>query len=253
MAIACGVESMTRVADGVATPAAGSGPFSPDFMAACDGQLDDAVRGGADPGRAVQDQPRGHGRVRGRVAPTGPRALVERARSRPSSCRSRSRTRTARDRRDARARRGHPARRRRWRSLAALPSAAKWDPTLAPDITAGNSSQMSDGAAAMLIADRPRRRGSSDCRSRAVFRHMVGGRRRRRAGAVGAEPGHPQAARAHGHDHRRLRRDRVQRGVRRHRAACGPASSCPTVTWRASTRVAAPSPSVIRSARPVCA
>jgi acetyl-CoA acyltransferase len=39
-------------------------------------------------------------------------------------------------------------------TLAALGPAAKWDPDLAPDITPGNSSQMSDGAAAMLIADR---------------------------------------------------------------------------------------------------
>jgi acetyl-CoA acetyltransferase family protein len=37
--------------------------------------------------------------------------------------------------------------------LAALPSAQNWDDG-APDITAGNSSQTSDGAAAMLIADR---------------------------------------------------------------------------------------------------
>ncbi|TML39034.1 MAG: thiolase family protein [Actinobacteria bacterium] len=39
-------------------------------------------------------------------------------------------------------------------TLGALPSAASWDPDLAPDITAGNSSQTSDGAAAILIADR---------------------------------------------------------------------------------------------------
>ncbi|CAB5067806.1 MAG: acetyl-CoA C-acyltransferase [Actinobacteria bacterium] len=38
--------------------------------------------------------------------------------------------------------------------LAGLGSAAKWDPSLAPDITAGNASQTSDGAAAMLIAER---------------------------------------------------------------------------------------------------
>ncbi len=38
--------------------------------------------------------------------------------------------------------------------LAGLGSAAKWDPSIAPDITAGNSSQTSDGAAAMLIAER---------------------------------------------------------------------------------------------------
>ena len=39
-------------------------------------------------------------------------------------------------------------------TLAALGPAAKWDPDLAPDITPGNSSQMSDGASAMLVADR---------------------------------------------------------------------------------------------------
>jgi len=38
--------------------------------------------------------------------------------------------------------------------LAALPSAMSWAPEEAPDITAGNSSQMNDAAAAMLIADR---------------------------------------------------------------------------------------------------
>jgi acetyl-CoA acyltransferase len=38
--------------------------------------------------------------------------------------------------------------------LASLPPAQKWDPDTAPDITAGNSSQTTDGAAAMLIAER---------------------------------------------------------------------------------------------------
>jgi acetyl-CoA acyltransferase len=37
--------------------------------------------------------------------------------------------------------------------LAGLPSAASWDASVAPAITAGNASQTSDGAAAMLIAD----------------------------------------------------------------------------------------------------
>jgi acetyl-CoA acyltransferase len=56
--------------------------------------------------------------------------------------------------------------------LGALQSAASWDPSLAPDITAGNSSQMSDGAAAMLVADRE----TADRLGlpvRAVFRHMT--------------------------------------------------------------------------------
>ena len=39
-------------------------------------------------------------------------------------------------------------------ALAALPPAQSWEPDTAPDITAGNSSQMTDGAAAMLIASR---------------------------------------------------------------------------------------------------
>ncbi len=39
-------------------------------------------------------------------------------------------------------------------SLGALAPAQSWEPDTAPDITAGNSSQMNDGAAAMLICDR---------------------------------------------------------------------------------------------------
>ena len=61
-------------------------------------------------------------------------------------------------------------------ALAALPSAASWDPALAPDITAGNASQMSDGAAAMLIADRRRRRGAGlagACRRSATWSSVV--------------------------------------------------------------------------------
>jgi acetyl-CoA acyltransferase len=38
--------------------------------------------------------------------------------------------------------------------LASLPPAQNWEPDTAPDITAGNSSQTTDGAAAMLIAER---------------------------------------------------------------------------------------------------
>ena len=59
--------------------------------------------------------------------------------------------------------------------LAGLGSAATWDPSIAPDITAGNSSQTSDGAAAMLIAERSvaERLGLP---VRAAFRHFaVGG------------------------------------------------------------------------------
>jgi acetyl-CoA acyltransferase len=59
--------------------------------------------------------------------------------------------------------------------LAGLGSAAKWDPGIAPDITAGNASQTSDGAAAMLIAERSVAE-SMGLPIRAVFRHFaVGG------------------------------------------------------------------------------
>ncbi len=60
-------------------------------------------------------------------------------------------------------------------TLAALGSAAKWDPSIAPDITAGNASQTSDGAAAMLIAERSFAEALG-LPIRAVFRHFaVGG------------------------------------------------------------------------------
>jgi len=39
-------------------------------------------------------------------------------------------------------------------TLAGLPPAQSWEPETAPDITAGNSSQMTDGASAILIAER---------------------------------------------------------------------------------------------------
>jgi acetyl-CoA acyltransferase len=59
--------------------------------------------------------------------------------------------------------------------LAGLQSAAKWDPSIAPDITAGNSSQTSDGAAAMLVADRSVAEALG-LPIRAAFRHFaVGG------------------------------------------------------------------------------
>jgi acetyl-CoA acetyltransferase family protein len=57
-------------------------------------------------------------------------------------------------------------------TLAGLPSAASWDPEIAPDITAGNASQTSDGAAAMLIAER----GLAEALGlpvRAAFRHFT--------------------------------------------------------------------------------
>jgi len=59
-------------------------------------------------------------------------------------------------------------------AMAALPPAQSWEPETAPDITAGNSSQMTDGAAAMIVADRAtaERLGLP---ARARFAHMAVG------------------------------------------------------------------------------
>jgi len=57
--------------------------------------------------------------------------------------------------------------------MAALPS-AHFQPELAPDITAGNSSQTNDGAAAMLIAS-PETASRLGLTPRAAFRHFAVG------------------------------------------------------------------------------
>ena len=153
IAIACGVESMTR-SPMASNASGGLGPFSPGFMAACDGQLKTqfevaqilAEKFGIDRvtmddfaleshRRAAASTDAGGVRRRGRAGADQGRVEAPR----PASCSPPTRASAA------------TPRSRSWPSLG---SAASWDPTLAPDITAGNSSQMSDGAAAMLIAER---------------------------------------------------------------------------------------------------
>jgi acetyl-CoA acyltransferase len=141
LAIACGVESMTR-SPMASNASGGLGPFSPGFMAACDGQLKtqfevaqilaekfgvsreqmDAFALESHRRAAATTDTGGFG---GEIVPVGDLTADEGIR------------------RDT-----------TLEKLAGLGSAASWDPALAPDITAGNSSQMSDGAAAMLIAER---------------------------------------------------------------------------------------------------
>ncbi len=152
LGIACGTESMTR-APMASNARGGIGPFSPDFLAACDGQLKtqfevaqilaEEFKIGRDEmdafaleshRRAAAASDDGH--FAREIVPvpikaedgtlTGGVFSVDEGIRRDTSL----------------------------EKLAALPSAASWDPALAPDITPGNSSQMSDGAAAMLIADR---------------------------------------------------------------------------------------------------
>ena len=80
--------------------------------------------------------------------------------------------------------------------LGGLPPAWESDDQPAPDITAGNSSQMTDGAAAMLIADADfaERHGLP---VRARFAPLRGRGRGPGARALGAGAGHVQADGAH--------------------------------------------------------
>jgi acetyl-CoA acyltransferase len=170
LVVACGVESMTRApmasnamskpvtitpkggGDEDAYAVGGTGPFSPDFLAACNGQLmtqfevAQILAGKFGITREEMDAfaERSHQRAAAATAdghfarevlptpikapdgtPTG-EVLTTDEGIRPDTTAER---------------------------LAQLPSAASWDPDLAPDITAGNASQVSDGAAAMLLAD----------------------------------------------------------------------------------------------------
>ena len=131
------------------TPRGGAGPFSPRLpRRQIDGQLMAQFRGGADPGRREAASPAR------RWTPSRAESISGRRRhwdERPFQAGDgagpdQGRRRSA-DRRRARRRRGHPTRRRRAAALAGLrPAQPSGNPIPAPDITAGNSSQMSDGA-----------------------------------------------------------------------------------------------------------
>ena len=152
LVIACGAEVMSRVP--LASNArGGTGPFPPSFMEAVDGQALDPVPGQPGPGRPLRDHAPGDGCLRARVPPAGRRELGQRALRAGSDPGADQGGGRQPDGRVPPLRRGHPA------LLddrgARRPAAAQnWEPDTAPDITAGNSSQTTDGAAAMLIADR---------------------------------------------------------------------------------------------------
>jgi acetyl-CoA acetyltransferase family protein len=172
LAIACGVESMTRVPMG-SNASGGKGPFSTDFLDACDGQLKaqfevaqiladrfDISREDMD-AFALESHRRAADSVdTGHFAKEVVPVPIKDEDGRETGALLES---------DEGIRRGGTM-----ESMAALGSASSWDPSLAPNITAGNASQMSDGAAAMLIADR----ATADALGlpvRAVIRHMVVG------------------------------------------------------------------------------
>ena len=152
IAIACGVESMTR-APMASNASGGMGPFSPGFMAACDGQLMtqfEVAQILAGKWGITREQMDAFALESHRRAGETTDAGGFDAELVPVPLRDGEGVETG-DllRADEGIRRDTSL-----DKLASLGSAASWDPALAPDITAGNSSQMSDGAAAMLIADR---------------------------------------------------------------------------------------------------
>lgn len=152
LAIACGVESMTR-APMASNAAGGQGPFSSSFLTACDGQLmtqfevaqilatKEGISREEMDGYSVESHRRAHeswenDHFRAETVPVPIKDDDGRATDAVLDRDEGIRPDASTD------------------VLAGLGTAAKWDPDLAPDITPGNSSQMSDGAAAMLIADR---------------------------------------------------------------------------------------------------
>lgn len=152
IAIACGVESMTR-SPMAANASGGTGPFSPAFLEACDNQLMlqfevaqiladrfGVTREAMDElaveshRRAQENTDNGHFANEIIPVPIRDEEGVETGEVLTTDEGIRPGTTLE--------------------ILAGLEPAAKWDPDLAPAITPGNSSQMSDGAAAMLIASR---------------------------------------------------------------------------------------------------
>jgi acetyl-CoA acyltransferase len=170
LAIACGVESMTR-APMASNAKGGTGPFSPAFLRAVDGQLKtqfEVAQLLAERWKITREDMDAFALESHRRAATSTedghfsRELV----TVPVRDDAGEPTGVVLDR-DEGIRRDTTL-----EALAALPSAAGWDPSLAPDITAGNASQVSDGAAALLVADRATAEALG-LRPRARFVHLT--------------------------------------------------------------------------------
>ena len=150
--IACGVEVMSRVP--LASNArGGTGPFPPSFVKAVDGRLWTQFRVSQVLADRYGDHAAGDGCLRARshrrAAASWDDGHFEReAVAVPIKAEDGSLTGEFL-RSDEGIRRSSTL-----EALAVLPPAQNWEPDTAPDITAGNSSQTTDGAAAMLIADR---------------------------------------------------------------------------------------------------
>jgi acetyl-CoA acetyltransferase family protein len=171
LVIACGVESMTRSPMAIYARG-GTGPFSPAFLAACDDQLkmqfEVAQKIANDWGvtRAEMDAfaIESHRRAaEAQKAGAFKREIV------PINLRDEEGKDTGVVMTDDEGIRHETSAEK----MAALPP-AHFQPELAPDITAGNSSQMNDGAAGMLICSRATAE-KLGLRPRAVFRHFAVG------------------------------------------------------------------------------
>ncbi len=171
LVIACGVESMTR-APMASNARGGTGPFSPAFLAACDNQLkmqfEVAQKIANDWGitRAEMDAfaIESHRRAsQAQKAGAFKREIV------PIILRDEEGNDTGVVMTDDEGIRHETSAEK----MATLPP-AHFQPELAPDITAGNSSQMNDGAAAMLICSRETAE-KLGLRPRAALRHFAVG------------------------------------------------------------------------------
>jgi acetyl-CoA acyltransferase len=152
IAIACGVESMTR-APMASNARGGTGPFSPAFMSAIDDRLWAQFRvaqvladeAGVD--RDAMDRYALESHRRAAEATTSGHYAGELL---PVPIKDEEGQLTGATLDTDEGIRYNAS----LEALSALPPAQSWEPETAKDITAGNSSQMTDGAAAAIIADR---------------------------------------------------------------------------------------------------
>jgi acetyl-CoA acyltransferase len=172
LVIACGVESMSR-APMASNARGGTGPFSQAFLAACDNQLKmqfevaQKIAGDFGITRPEMDAFALESHRRASEASRGGafdrEILPIKVRDEDGNETDEVMTADEGIRHDA-----------SLEKMASLAS-AHFQPELAPDITAGNSSQMNDAAAAMLIAS-PETAAKLGLTPRAAFRHFaVGG------------------------------------------------------------------------------
>ncbi|MBF6557092.1 MAG: thiolase family protein [Acidimicrobiales bacterium] len=152
MVVACGVESMSRVPM-AANARGGTGPFPPSFLSAIEGRLWAQFRVAqvlADRYGITREEMDAYSLESHRRAAAAWDAGVFAREAVAVPIKAEDGSLTGEElTSDEGIRRGGSM-----TTLGALPPAQSWEPETAPDITAGNSSQMTDGAAAMLIAER---------------------------------------------------------------------------------------------------